>query len=105
MPLGHDPLYDDMVLLTGQDFVATIRPAAGESIPTGTTVELVIRNTQDTTTVATWPAAVSTAEATWSVPSTITDAITAPSLIYRVYAHFTDGTDFVWVRGAVIRKH
>lgn len=102
MALGHDPIVDTLYLVPGQDFIHEIAPPAGQTIPNGTTVDLVFYTTAGDV-IATWPAAVNALQASWFVASEVADTINIPAR-FRVYVHYTDDADFCWYRGSVARQ-
>lgn len=101
MTIGFEPLVETLVLVQGQDFLHDIYPPAGETIPAGTTSELIFYDPSGTI-VATWSANVSPGAVSWDVASTLADTIPIPAQ-FRIYVHYSDGKDFCWYRGQVSR--
>lgn len=101
MPIGNTPLVDTLVLVAGQDFIHEIFPPQGETIPAGTSVDLIFYD-QAGDEIATWEATVSSAVAGWDVSSALADTINIPAR-FRIYVHYSDGADFCWYAGSVAR--
>lgn len=102
MTIGHRPLVDTLVLVTGQDFVHEILAPVGEVIASETAVDLVIYG-PDNSVIATWDAEVSSASVIWEIASEVADTIQIPAT-FRIYVHYSDGADFCWYRGQVARE-
>ncbi|WP_280196265.1 DUF7264 domain-containing protein [Nocardia farcinica] len=101
MTIGHQPLVDALVLVVGQDFIHEILMPAGETVPAGTTCELVIYD-RGGDVIAEWPATVTSNNISWDVDAAVADTINIPAT-YRIFVHYSDGADFCWYRGHVVR--
>lgn len=99
MAIGHEPIYEIVVLVPGQDFIHEITPPSGETFAVSTDVDLIIYN-PDGTVQATWAATVNTTLIRWQIDSVIADSITQPAT-YRIYVRYSDGVDLCWYRGAI----
>lgn len=103
MTIGNEPIIETLVLAPGQDFIHDIFPPAGGSIPAGTTVTLIFYAAGDKSVLATWPASVTSAAASWDVSTTVVETLSFPA-DFRIFVHYTDGADFCWYRGTVSRQ-
>ncbi|SLG34440.1 Uncharacterised protein [Mycobacteroides abscessus subsp. abscessus] len=101
MTIGHQPLVDSLVLVNGQDFIHEILMPAGEFVPAGTTCKIVIYDMAGDV-VTEWPATVVSNSISWDVASESADTINLPAT-YRIYVHYSDGADFCWYRGPIVR--
>ncbi len=97
--LGYEPFIDTLLLVPAQDFVHDINLPTGATVPDGTTADLIIYD-QTWTQQATWPADITSNSISWTISSTVSDTITTPAN-YRIYVHYSDGTDLCWYRGTV----
>ncbi|NKY60334.1 LtfC-like domain-containing protein [Nocardia flavorosea] len=102
MSLGNDPIPETIVLVYGQDFIHEIGPPLGVEFPPTTTVELIIYD-QAGSVVATWDATVDEDIARWEVDKAVADTINIPAR-FRVYVHYSDGSDYCWYAGPVARQ-
>ncbi|WP_068059423.1 LtfC-like domain-containing protein [Nocardia xishanensis] len=102
MTIGNEPLIDTLVLVKGQDFIHEILMPAGESVPPSTTCELIISDLTGAV-LADWDASVASTSISWNVSSTVADTINLPAT-FRIYVHYSDGKDFCWYAGQVVRE-
>lgn len=102
MDFGNQPITATVLLIPGQDFEHTITMPPGETVPVGTTAQLVIYDITGTV-LATWDAVVTTTTVYWDIASTVSDTIPSPAN-FRIYVHYADGRDFCWFQGQVARK-
>ena len=94
MELGAKPETLRVHLTTGSDFNTTLRLRGGDW-PVGSSLSLLVGS-------ATWTAAISGADATFSEESSVTDGVQDKAPAQLVY---DDGAGFeqVWASGSVVR--
>ncbi|WP_280333105.1 DUF7264 domain-containing protein [Nocardia wallacei] len=102
MTIGNLPLTDTLIIVPGQDFVHDIDMPAGKTVPVGTTVELIVYS-MNGTVLATWPANISSSAVSWDVDKSVTDELNTTGY-FRIYVHYSDGTDLCWYRGQIGSK-
>jgi hypothetical protein len=102
MDIGNRPITATLLLIPGQDFEHEIDMPSGAIVPAGTTVDLIIYDTQWATVLATWDATVTSANISWDVDYAVSDTINLPAN-FRIYVHYSDGNDVCWYSGQVAR--
>ncbi|MFF2555764.1 hypothetical protein ACFVUS_32470 [Nocardia sp. NPDC058058] len=101
--LGYQPTIEPLKLTTGASFVQTIQPSGGANFPAGTTISIALTSPSGAS-LGSWPATVTTTQATWNVVSATCDAIPANSRYIMLVTYPTpQPTTYAWYEGAVIR--
>ncbi|WP_405164702.1 hypothetical protein OG203_06180 [Nocardia sp. NBC_01499] len=101
--LGYQPTIEPLKLTTGANFVQIIQPSGGAPFPSGTAVSINLVSPSGTS-LGSWPAAMTSTQASWNVPVATCDAIPANSRYTMVITFPTpQATSYAWYEGAVIR--
>ncbi|WP_225725442.1 MULTISPECIES: hypothetical protein [unclassified Nocardia] len=101
--LGYQPTIEPLKLTTGASFVQTIQPSGGATFPSGTTVSINLTSPSGTP-LGSWPATVTSTQASWNVPNTTCDAIPVNSRYTMLVTYQTpQPTSYAWYEGSVIR--